>query len=603
MYLPASFLLLVILCGLWAYWPGLAGPFLFDDFANLPALGDYGGIRNWDTLKLFVFGNGSGPGGRPVAMVSFLLNDVAWPSDPFAFKYTNLLLHLLSGLLLCWLIYRILRLREPEGRDVSAAWIAVLAAAIWLVHPFHVSTTLYIVQRMAILCALFSVLGLLLYVHGRTLMAARPRHAYLWMTLGVAVFTPLATLSKENGVLLPLLILVTEYTALRPPGRATAPSRWWTLVFLGLPTALLASYVIWNWSGWLDGYRERPFTLSERLFTEGRIVFGYLRDLLLPRLNTHGLFNEGLDLSRGLLDPPTTLAALLLIGLLIVGAWLLRRRYSLLSLAVLFFFAGHLLESTFVPLEISFEHRNYLPSIFLFLPVAHGVVAHAGRFPRLMPASAALLLTVLATMTLQQTRLWGDQSQLILAWARQNPLSIRAQRSAAIEWERLQRPDLALRHLDNVRQRFPDNIELILHSTILRCRYEEATLSDQSELEAALRSGFYDFRTYSLLETLINSVVSNACPGVGFSGAHRLLDALLSNSAARSAGGPQRQIYHLQGILFTAQQLPGPALASFRKSQGARADVGAGLLQVGLLASHGMLAEAWRNRLPPPQPP
>jgi tetratricopeptide (TPR) repeat protein len=41
---------------------------------------------------------------------------------------------------------------------------------------------------------------------------------------------------------------------------------------------------------------------------------------------------------------------------------------------VLFFFLNHAIESTVFPLELIFEHRNYLPSLFLFLPIASYLV-------------------------------------------------------------------------------------------------------------------------------------------------------------------------------------------------------------------------------------
>ena len=352
----------------------MSGPFLLDDFANLDALGKYGGIHNWETFKLYLSGDISGPGGRFISLLSLLINDNGWPSNPFLFKYTNLLLHLLTGILLTWLIYRLmLARRHPERRENRAALIALFTAALWLLHPLNISTTLYVVQRMAILSALFSIMGLLLYVGGRNLLASKPRQAYLWMTLSVTLCTPLAFFSKENGALLPLLILAMEYTVLRHPN-SQQPASHWILIFLGLPTLLLIGYFVTHWYVVLAGYQIRPFTLTERLLTESRIVLQYLHHLLLPKLGGSGIFNENPVLSHGRLDPPMTSIAAFVIITSTLGAWWARVRYPLVSLAILFFFTGHLLESTFIPLELYFEHRNYLPSIFLFLPLMDWLV-------------------------------------------------------------------------------------------------------------------------------------------------------------------------------------------------------------------------------------
>jgi len=52
----------------------------------------------------------------------------------------------------------------------------------------------------------------------------------------------------------------------------------------------------------------------------------------------------------------------------------------LIRMAVVFFLVGHSVESSFLPLEMIFEHRNYLPSLFLFLPVAAGFYQLTSRY-------------------------------------------------------------------------------------------------------------------------------------------------------------------------------------------------------------------------------
>src|SRR5690606_6940387 len=133
---------------------GLRGGFFFDDYLNLDAMGDYGGVTDWETFRAFVFSGWSGPTGRPISLASFLLNDNSWPSYAPWFKKTNLLIHVLCGLLLCWASLLLLR-NFKSVPERQAQWIAVLACAFWLLHPYMVSTTLYVVQRMAQLATLF----------------------------------------------------------------------------------------------------------------------------------------------------------------------------------------------------------------------------------------------------------------------------------------------------------------------------------------------------------------------------------------------------------------------------------------------------------------
>jgi hypothetical protein len=61
-----SWFFLFLLVGV-VYWPGLSGPFVLDDFGSIKALGDRGGVVDWETFKAFVLGGNSGPTGRPVS--------------------------------------------------------------------------------------------------------------------------------------------------------------------------------------------------------------------------------------------------------------------------------------------------------------------------------------------------------------------------------------------------------------------------------------------------------------------------------------------------------------------------------------------------------
>ena len=127
----------VFLACVLAYWPGLTGPFMLDDFGSIVDLGDRGGIRDWETFKAFVFGGHAGPTGRPLALLSFLIDANNWPTDPWPFKRTNLAIHLVSGATLGFLTAKILQLLQVEKRN--ARWIAVVSSACWLLHPFLVS--------------------------------------------------------------------------------------------------------------------------------------------------------------------------------------------------------------------------------------------------------------------------------------------------------------------------------------------------------------------------------------------------------------------------------------------------------------------------------
>ncbi|MFT4047010.1 MAG: hypothetical protein QM661_09980, partial [Solimonas sp.] len=369
--------LAAVLAAWWAYAPGLHGAFLFDDFGNLPALGASGPVDHWPTFWRYITSGEADPTGRPLALLSFLIDAHDWPADPYPFKRTNLVLHMLNGLLL-WQLLRTLGgtlAPAPEARaQVERA--AALGMAFWLLHPLFVSTTLYIVQREAMLPATCALAGLLAWLHGRSLYThGRMARSTLWMALGLGGGTLLGVMSKANGALLPVYALLIEGLVLRGaqpiPTPAARRYRRWLALLAGLPACAVLAYL------GLEGGRlivhgigpARPWTLPQRLLTEPGIVLGYLRLLLLPRSYTAGLFNDQIQAAQGLWSPPgtaLTLAALLALAGFAVAV---RKRWPIVSLALLFFLAAHLVESTTIPLELYYEHRNYVPALLLFWPL------------------------------------------------------------------------------------------------------------------------------------------------------------------------------------------------------------------------------------------
>lgn len=562
-----------------------------------------GGVHDWNTFRQYVLGGVGGPGGRPLALLSFLINDTGWPSDPWSFKYTNVLFHLLNGVLLFALSHRLLRdFLGQKPRE--AAWAALLASALWLLHPLLVSTTLYVVQRMAILSATFVLLGLHGYLHGRSWLERRPVRAYLGMGASVVSGTALAVLCKENGALLPALILVLEFTLLSAAS-GTRPSWRFIGLFLGLPGLVILAYLVYvAVTG--SGYQVRDFGPLERLLTQGRVLFDYLYHWFVPWLPARGLFNENYVVSTGWFSPATTLPAALGIAALLAGAVSLSRRWPLLSGGVLFFLVGHALESTTLGLEIYFEHRNYLPAMLLWLPLAAGLV----RLVCARKAAAALpvaLVALVAVNTAARAQIWGDEVRLALHWAGQNPTSQRAQRVAAYSLEQAGRPDLALATLALAMDHLPANIPIRLHWLVLKCSYDTVTPDDIQASLRVLETAPYDFRTFELLKTVLDVAPGSACRGLDGGFSHAMLAALARNPAAQSKLAAQRQLTHLRGYLFAAGGDGGRALQAFTANQALKPELDTGLSQVAILASRGFYREALlhleavRRNAPPPE--
>ena len=117
----------------------------------------------------------------------------------------------------------------------------------------------------------------------------------------------------------------------------------------------------------------RDFTLQERLLTQFRVVIFYISLVVLPYPSRLTLEHD-FALSYSLLDPFTTLLSLFALLLFILAAIFSARRERIFSFCILWFFGNLFIESSFIPLEIIFEHRTYLPSmmlIFLFIIIRY----------------------------------------------------------------------------------------------------------------------------------------------------------------------------------------------------------------------------------------
>ena len=417
------------------YVPGLSGDYMFDDMPNLlhNAQLDIETLDS-ESIQGAAFSSGSGKLRRPVSMLSFTLNRYFFGVAPYSHKVVNLIIHVLTGIGLYWLSCLILssyrQYRNPASGDSSSRWIPVVVAGLWLVHPLNLTPVLYIVQRMTSLAALFTVLGLCLYMTGRMRLLAGKTGMLLILT-GLLLFGALAVLSKESGALLPLYMLVLELTLFRfrnNQERLDVPVISFFTLMIALPAALVLVYLMLNPGFISGGYAYRHFNLEERLLTEGRVLVFYLKSILIPSISELGLYHDDIAISRGLLDPPATLYSLLALSGMLLGALLLLGKQPLISLGILWFFTGHLMESSIIGLELVHEHRNYLADYGIILAVtaliAQAPLRKLGTAIRI--ATPAVFLLLFSYTTWVRATQWSDVVSQAVYEARHHPQSYRA---------------------------------------------------------------------------------------------------------------------------------------------------------------------------------
>jgi tetratricopeptide (TPR) repeat protein len=578
------------------YLPGLSGGFLFDDFVNLDALGRYGRVDTWPVFWRYITSGTADPVGRPLALLTFLLDARDWPADPRPFLRTNLLIHLLNGALLFLLLRHLQRVLRASERE---QWtVALFATALWLLHPLFVSTTLYAVQRQAMLPATISLLGLLAYGSGRVRFSERgdPRSQWL-MAGGLVLGTVFATLCKANGVLLPLLAAVLEWTVYsRLTGSGGAAERRLgqiRLLLLVLPSLVVLAYLATFVPHLGDWSAARGFSPAQRLLSQPRVLLDYLQLLAIPRAMSTGLFNDDYVVSTGMLHPWTTLPALVAIGVMVGGAAMLRHRSPALSAALLFFFAGQLLESSLINLELFFEHRNYLPALLLGWPVARSLHAWAGARTGVRIFVAAALVMLLSLTTLNRASLWGKPDQLAGLWALSNPDSPRAQSVAAIADTASGRPELALARLGPRWTQHPYDLGIAFNYIDARCQAGGIDEADKERLMQALaKTPRSELMTHQWLEGAISTADEGSCAGLDLADVDEWIRVALGNPVIANPHVRDQDIEPLLARLALTRKQPEEALRHFDRALLATPSPDVAARQASQLASAGYYEQA-----------
>jgi len=249
-----------------------------------------------------------------------------------------------------------------------------------------------------------------LYIHAR--LAANPKKRLSFLA-GSILAGFLALGSKETAATLPVFIFLYEWFFFQDLNRSWLKKR---LPYLGLALAGFAVIALIYLGSEPVGailatYRGRDFTLPQRLLTELRVVVFYMGQLLFPHPASLSLEHD-IALSSSLLSPLATFFSAALLLALAGIAIRTAKRQRLVSFALIWYLGNLLIESSVIGLEIVFEHRNYLPSMFpVFLMVLFG--------DRLIKSSkgkavvAALIVMVFSFWTHERSTVWADEEILM----------------------------------------------------------------------------------------------------------------------------------------------------------------------------------------------
>lgn len=405
---------LLIFVGSLVYSNTLNVPFHFDDTGNIknPALrmehlsvDEIVKALSTGTLKT-----------RPVSNLSFAFNYYLGGYRVQGYHLVNISIHLFAGIFLYLLLRLTLDLPVNKEKYGDFPGLAFVTSLLWLVHPLGTQSVTYLVQRMNSMTAMFYILALLFYVVGRKRQMRIERRqasfpSWVWFCAS-GISGLLAIGSKEIAATLPVMIFLYEWYFFQNLKWEWLRKKFYWLTGVIFVFGGLAFFYLGKppWEVFFSSCPTRDFTAYERLLTQFRVVMRYISLLVYPNPDRLAL-DYNFPFSTSLFSPLTTFYSFVASLCLLFLAVLLARKERLLSFCILWFFGNLVIESSVICLEIIFEHRTYLPSMFFLLFVV-ALLYRLGRNRKIVSSVLVLLIMLFGHWTFNRNKVWHDSITL-----------------------------------------------------------------------------------------------------------------------------------------------------------------------------------------------
>ena len=465
---------------------------------------------------------------RPLLLTSFALEWRIFGGHALGFHIVNVAAHIVASLLALALLARFI-----------AVPAALLGALLFAVHPVHVEAVANVMGRAELYAAVAYLGACLLYLDVRP-VSAWGRAARL---LGLVVLFLAALGSKEIAVSLPGALIVLELFRRGDELLGRRLRGEWP-VYLAL-AGVLGCYVLVRGSvlGDLTGASPAPglltLTTSERLLTALAVWPQYLRLMLFP-LDLSADYAPGVLLVSRTLSPESVLG-LLILGSVLVAAWLLRARAPTAALGLAWFFVTVLpVSNLLVRADVLLAERTlYLPSLglaFVLGGLAHHVVPHM-RIARGRAFAGLVGIGLVAMMVRTVTRnpTWMDTYSVLNTLAVEHPESWLALRGRATGLVRIGATAEAAEAFELALRFAPDHYQLLVevadfHAGLDNHDRAEALLADAIRLLPTHPAAYAALAEQRLARGDGRAAHAAALAGLARSGADRQLWALVSES-------------------------------------------------------------------------
>ena len=403
-------IILIIILGFTVYGDSIKGKFVWDDYFQVR---DNVYIRDWANLhKIFSEDIASGAGYkapfyRPVQALTYMLDYSFYHLNPGGFHLTNILLHISVALVIYWLV----------NLMFSDLLLSFLASGLFVVHPANTEAVALISDRAESLGALFMLLCLIFYIK-----YLKTKDVKMYFLLALSFI--LALLSKENSIILPILLLLYHYVF---------QVKLNIKEFI-LPLAIALGYFFYRAAVIKSVLvaAVSPSLCFQRIPGFFAAITDYLRLSVFP-------FNLHMEYSYRIFQfsEPKAIIGVVITFLLIIYAFIKRNQDRLITFSIFWFFITLLPVSNIYPINESYmaERWLYFPSIGLILIFAYYLrFLYKLKTPRWFSVPFIIAIIIFySLLTIKQNKYWREPISFYKRTLEYNPKSWRVYNELGLE--------------------------------------------------------------------------------------------------------------------------------------------------------------------------
>lgn len=386
--------LLAILIG---YWQVVQVPFYLDDYSSI--LANQAIRPPFDFLHLF-----ESYTSRLLTYLSFAAQYRFFNDNPAGYHIVGLLLHLSVGVLIGYLFFHLAKTSSVK------LWGAIFAAILFGIASQNTQAVIYVAQQGVLLATLFYLLSLLCFIKLKQSENSAFQQKLLLTSLLFA-FSLCALFSKQTAYTLPFAILLIEWLWFGGWLKRMA-ILYLVLIFLTCLGGWIVSNYQWSevWTSLDRASRETPdISRLNYLQTQVGVIWQYITQFYYP-VPLQLEYNFSLQSNWN----EKNLAYLFFHLGMIATAFIQGRRSPLICFGILFYYLGHSIESSIIPIrDLFFEHRTYLPNVGMVFLLA-GTALHVQsklKAPLQWGVRAIMIGIILfnLSLTYNRTGLWQDK--------------------------------------------------------------------------------------------------------------------------------------------------------------------------------------------------